>query len=216
MPRVMARRGNGVPASPVRGVARHGFFGEIDGSRRRIEGRAGFIESEMPIEAEAQNRDVETAAGRDHALNARGVVLGVRGQRLEANEAIHPDLVRIEKNALQPGREQSMVGLGEAQVLVELCHLETGERGAMAVREFSKHAFGCGAYRKCGKRCRSGRCADVTNGDGSPAAEIRVIVRNDQIHRRSPAPPGASRTRHAAPAAPDHSPKVARTMSRLW
>ena len=131
----------------------------------------------MPVGTEAQNRDVETAAGRDHAFNARGVALGVRGQRLEANEAIHPDLERIEKSALQPGCEQSMVGLGEAQVLVELCHLETGERGAMAVREFSKHAFGCGAYRKCGKRGRSGRCADVTNGDGSPAAEIRVIGR---------------------------------------
>ena len=133
----------------------------------------------MPVGTQAQNRDVETAAYRDHALDSRGVAFGIGGHRLEANEAFRPDLERIEKNALQPGREQSMVGLGEAQVLVELCHVETGQRGAMVLRDLSKHAFGRGTHGERGKRLGSGRCAGVENGHCGLAGEIRVVVRND-------------------------------------
>ena len=161
-----------------------GEFGDVGVGRERV---GGFVESQVAVDAEPEDAEVDWAILMNHFVDARGFDGRVGGVAVEGEEAVGGDAKGTNKMLKKIGFAGGGVVHGQAAPFVEFENAEMGKKRGICRGRFGQQAIGargCGAGG--GSEEKAGVLAEgVKDEGGGSAGEGFGVGFDETIHESS-------------------------------
>ena len=106
--------------TPVAGTALDARRRQPHLACRRVRAGGRFVEAEMAVRAQPEDREVDTSCGGDRLVVSHANLGEVRGVSVQAHDSLACDARRLEQVPLEPAVQRPRIVVAHADVLVEL------------------------------------------------------------------------------------------------